>query len=48
MIAERLDALQQLVVDGGAGTVFEPAHPLVDQRGEIFNAIWHGRVDAEA
>ena len=48
MIAERLDALKQLVVGRRARAVFELAHALVEQRDQVFDAVGHRRVGGVA
>ena len=48
VIAERFDAVEQLVVDRRARAVLELAHPVVDDGDEVFDAVGHRRVDAVA
>ncbi len=48
VVADGLDARDQLVIDDARGAVFQLAHALVDQRDQIDQAVRHRRVDGEA
>ncbi len=48
IVAHRVDARDQLVVDDARGAVLELAHALVDQRDQVDQAIGHRRIDGVA
>ncbi|MFK4656376.1 hypothetical protein ABIF97_006310 [Bradyrhizobium japonicum] len=48
VVADGLDARDQLVIDDARGAVFQLAHALVDQRDQIDQPIRYRRVDGEA
>ena len=48
VVAQRLDAGQQLMMAHARGAVLELAHALVDQRDEVLHHIGHRRVDGVA
>jgi len=48
VVAHGLDARNQLVIDDARGAVLELAHPFIDQRDQIDQAVGHRRVDGVA